>query len=144
MAFKMKGFSGFKKKSPIKQGVILGEIETSKGYKSPDYDPNEYERPTSEGGYLDIRDVSKMSRKEIKQNWPDDAKYVKKDIKDWKKRISGFKQKWEPAYEGGDHSFEDLSNMSKKDIKANWPDESKNIIKDVRKWKKSKRKDSKK
>ena len=51
---------------------------------------------------------------------------------------------WEPAYEGGDHSFEDLSKMSKKDIKTNWPDESKNIIKDVRKWKKSKRKDSKK
>jgi hypothetical protein len=40
---------------------------------------------------------------------------------------------WEPAYEGGDHSWKDLQKMSDKDIMKNWPDVGKHIIKDLHK-----------
>ena len=40
---------------------------------------------------------------------------------------------WEPAYEGGDHSWKDLQAMSDKEIMKSFPDAGKNIIKDLHK-----------
>ena len=38
---------------------------------------------------------------------------------------------WKPAYEGGDHSWDDLAAMSKEKLKANFPDAHSDITKDL-------------
>lgn len=38
---------------------------------------------------------------------------------------------WQPAYEGGDHSWEDLEKMSEGEIRKTWPDVADNILKDL-------------
>ena len=44
---------------------------------------------------------------------------------------------WSPAYEGGDHSWEDLENMSTEELKSKFPDAWENILKDLAKRRKS-------
>ena len=56
-----------------------------------------------------------------------------KQLKDKGKETGETQETWEPAYEGGDHSWKDLQKMSDKDIMKNWPDVGKHIIKDLHK-----------
>jgi hypothetical protein len=54
------------------------------------------------------------------------------------KQLDDKKQDFEPFYEGGDYSREQLEAMSKKELKSLFPDTHKKIIKDLRKAKKKK------
>ena len=178
MAFKMKGFSGFKQKTTVvpKSGenrkFHLGEkasgpdIPTPPGMEEFDSERIIVEKPEDDKKVLkqkkfpSTKDYTKRKMRHLgaMAGLEGEIHRVKTELEKgktpptkqgfiWndkiKKDFERLDPVWEPAYEGGDHSFEDLSKMSKKDIKTNWPDESKSIIKDVRKWKRGQRKNKK-
>ena len=62
------------------------------------------------------------------------------NLKDGRPASSAFQQKetqenWEPAYEGGDHSWRDLEKMSTEELKSKFPDTWENVQKDLAKRK---------
>ena len=50
----------------------------------------------------------------------------------FKQTIEGEDQEtWEPAWPGGDWSWEDLEKMGEEEIRKRWPDEADGIMKDL-------------
>ena len=156
-AFKLRTYnSPNKQKSPVKQNAVAdpnianpktkGEhstpsdktyemlkewLMTTKGFNQEDAD-----HMIKDGAYT-MKDVIKDMG--MDKDVPAEPKGGKsegapgKQLKDKGKETGETQETWEPAYEGGDHSWKDLQKMSDKDIMKNWPDVGKHIIKDLHK-----------